>query len=337
MPDRPPSSLRITDMEEADAWSLLTHEALDHLKRFYASNPDVWGYEVGVRELGGRIAEPREPCLKVFVYQKGLVSAENLAVDPWTSARREGMPRVSFRTDVVELGSLRAQTTTPEVLTEGTAGSATYVLESEQGLFLLTAAHVLAGAGSVGQEIVRWTKAGLTGSGRFDPADRRTYWPLWEGAGYGFGDVGLARLDSVNDLGPYRALGRTPTANDVVSWDEAPGVDRVTIHGRRRVYSARFTSRVPAGLMVSNDATGTTVRYWRLLRFQQVGTRHTEKGDSGAPIVSPDGRLVGIHVVGKETKNPQRYYSLAICMGDVMERFRPVLGDDLRLRVVQVA
>lgn len=339
MPEVPPSAVQVDQNDRGLAWSVMGAEGLRNQRPRFVNNPDVWGVEIGVREEGGGIAALREPCLKVFVYQKGLVT-EGHHVEPWTSVYRQGVGRISFRTDIVQLGVPRVQSTTtsPAVLTKSAKGCGTYVLAAAANLYLLTAAHVLAGvdlAATKGTKNVRWRKQGQVGRGRFS-GDRRVYWPWWTSSvnqEQGFADVGLAQLDSASDLGPYALPGKVPAASGIVSWDDALLLDEVVIHGSKRDYRARFASRVPSGLLVPNAATGTSVRYWRMLRFLQVGGIVTGDGDSGAPILTPDRRLVGIHVVRSDEGNPARHYSLAICAGDVIEQWKGLLGADLRLHV----
>jgi hypothetical protein len=320
----PPGAVRIADLPPRKARRLLTGEFLTRQRRVYGGNDDVWGVEIGYREAGGRLVLPREPCLKVYVFRKGLTSHRE--IPPWSTITLDGVT-FALQTDVEPVAQAKGQaghvTAAPEVNAGRKSGSGFYVIRTGGEAYLVTAAHVLQGLSRDGM-MTTWSKAGIAGRGPF--VRRSTvFWPPHRDPATnnpGFGDFGLAK---VTDLGPYADPSLVPQATSVRAWDDILGVDGVRICGKNTQRLARFTARVPAGYWIPVPGYGN-VPYWRLLRFA-LGSHRTFDGDSGAPILDASGALVGMHVAIKRADRPVRFYSLALCAGDILAWLQRALGD----------
>lgn len=327
MPLEPPSgSRKISTLAPQDAFRVLREHGLRVQRPRFVNNPDVWGIEVGIREVGGSPILPREPCLKLYVYRKGAATS-GFDVDPWTTANTPDLGRVAFRTDIEPLGSLRAQaphwTRAPEVVAGNELGSGFAIIRADGIRYLVSAGHVL---DSLTQHAatVLWRKDEAQGRGAW-LNDDDLQWPLWfddESQLFAFADLGLVQV-APGQLGPYEVEGLTPRSQGIVRWHEATDLDHVSICGKHGRVNARFSARVPPGLLISDGSN--TVRYWRLLRFRQLDGP-TREGDSGAPILAADGRLVGMHVARQRSTNPTRHYSLAMCAGDIVDHLAEELG-----------
>lgn len=333
MPIRPPrGTALLSEIFQADpneAWRILREEGLNRQRSRFRRNPDVWAVEIGLREVGGLLQMPPEPCLKIYVFRKGSPS-QGFEVDPWTTVMTPTYGRVAFRTDVEPLGIAHAQAVNRISAAQVKRGSGFYVVETAQARFFLSAGHVLE-ENPVPGDVVQWQRGTLSGSGRLLRGPN-TFWPLWrdDQARVAPADLALAEIGPADQLGPFGVPGEVPEAAGFLAWSDTPAVD-VQVCGSNGVRSAQFSGRVEVGYPV--QVRSNTVSYWRLFRYRLTGSA-TVGGDSGSPIIdNATGKLVGMHVALLEADQPLRRYSLSICAGDIVERLSQALGP-VRLRIV---
>jgi hypothetical protein len=324
----PPGATLLTDLPEAEAWRVLREVALPiHGPRLRALR-EVSGVSLGLREKGGRVVSPRQPCLKVHLYRKG-ATVNSGWIDPWKTVTTAEHGRVAFRTDVLDLGGGRSEASfAPSPHVEATeSGSACCLLADGERRFLLSAAHVLDGADPL--LTVAWSKPGFrAGHGRFVELPETYWYPLRdeEADSWGLVDSGLVQID---EAGLYDNAIAVPWGSGLVPFEELPQLAYITLCGARtRRVGAEFASIRPTGSHVS--VAGRDYKYWRVVLFRfSDQQRQTRGGDSGSPAIADDGRLVGMHLGVFRSEGVA--YSMVLVLDDLLQLYRRVLSPNLEL------
>lgn len=333
MPSSPPTGSKLlTDLPEGEAWRILRERALPYHRPRLEAVPEVAGVTVGIKETGGRIVEPREPCLVVHVHRKGSAFHSG-ELDPWHTVSTPEHGRVAFRTDVADVGfaATGGNLVPSPFLDASRDGSACCLLTADGEDYLLSAAHVLDGPNP--QLRVNWAKAGLpVGTGDF--VDRPgTYWFQKKDSTSGRWGVVDAGLAQVRDPGLYANWNLVPWSTGLVALHEVDEVDRVVICGAysRRV-GGRYSRWLPTGFSVTEGGVKTHA-YWRVALFGFTDPlRTTVDGDSGCPVFSSsDNRLVGMHL--GSYRSGGQVYSMVLAIDDVLDIYRGWLGAGTQVKL----
>lgn len=302
---------------------LLSRYVVPRAARRYRRHADVFGVGFGLKETQGELSPGPIPCVKFFVHRKGFAVGRTL---PPALTHEDAAGRTVVPTDVEPLYPITLQPGARRVASPGlTAGPRTgsiaaLVLASNRR-FVLTAAHVLSGLTAESSRVL-WDVPGEPGYGQGNLVQDSLWLPAADFAGSAFTrlDAGLAEIEIMESLGNEQLF---PWGTGVVKWEEATGLDAVTICGANGMVTARWDGVVPPGVQVV--VHGQVLPYSRLLRFRLL-SKETQPGDSGAAVVSGDGRLVGMHL--GIMNGPSCRWAVALCAGDLLGAVRSAIGDD---------
>lgn len=333
MPSKVPKTKSLlADLPEEAAWRVLRDVAVPTHGPRLRSAPEVADVAIGVKETKGRIVEPREPCLVVYVHRKGSPHRSK-EIEPWHTVSTAEHGRVAFRTDVSDVGvATTGGNLVPSPFVDASEeGSACCVLAADGANYLLSAAHVLDGPNP--RLRVNWAKPGLP-PGMGDLVTRPgTYWFQERDVTNGLWGAVDAGLVQIREPGLYDNWNLVPWGSGLVALNQVSHVQHVVICGAysRRI-GARFSRWLPTGFPVG-EAKTRTHSYWRvaLFQFDDPG-RATLEGDSGCPVFSwPDERLVGMHL--GTYRAPGLLYSMVLSIADILDVYRRLLGGGVHVRL----
>ncbi len=295
---------------------------VDALGAELKDHPDVLGVGFGYKRTQGQLVrrsthEPL-PCLKVYVYRKGDLDSEEKRI-PERFAFRAGEQRRIVPTDVETVTVAESESAnlrpSPRIQGGGHFGSFAGVLRrsNQERSYLLTARHVVE---DILPAKVTWDLDSFpeTGEGKgLLPLDKHYRDPNTQRMG--FFDAAVVHILEKELLADSTKFA---WSDEVLPWAEALQVPEVHVYGANGKRFATFDASLPTGWPV-NTSLGVS-HYWRLISFRFQGPT-TDKGDSGAPVIShPEGKLVGIHVAR------QGGCSLVLPAADVMEKLQERLG-----------
>jgi len=268
----------------------------------------VAGVELGLKRVRGRIQRERVPCLKFFVYRKGDFDWSPTlprAVELRLSASR----RTLVPTDVEPVLPVLLQARTPAArLRADDVGSTGFRVGRAGVEYLVSAAHVL--QNELSHSEARWEKESVEGRGLVD--DGSCWRPRRDPdtGTLGVLDAGLLRIQEPGILiDPLRH----PSGRPALGWNEVLPGTRVAVCGQHGVARAEVDSFVDTGSVVVNSRP-----YWRSVRYRFVSGA-TDGGDSGAPVLSSSGALLGLHYAVQPHPRTGERCGLAFCAGDILE------------------
>lgn len=264
---------------------------------------EIIGYGVGLKRVGG--LSTRQPALQIYVRRKRPL---HLLPPPCVIPRTVSWPELEapILLDVIETSPFRLADLTDSErpifpglsvghCISGETGSLGAIVSAfnDSERYLLSAGHVLAASGraSLGDEIVQ--PGGLDG-GQCPTQTIGTlaaFVELDPGGGFpNLADAALARLDPNVPDAPGGLAIRRLAGRDEIGPDDV--LFRIGCRTGQRVVQVMNPSFATSIQFTSPFGGSATFQFRDLIQYSD----YSQPGDSGAPLLTSSGALVGIHV-----------------------------------------